>query len=148
MTPDRRYDAIDLLTYGWSKPAGGSTARLCEFFPGRFPGVLGIGASAAGWQEPVFPAGTTRPAAFRCPEYDATPDDVESALDIVLHITIRITWVPGGSRFVVDITLTLFTLLLCSSLANLRRTTGSIPNSLASLLLGCTNVPNTLRETN
>jgi len=121
LAPDRRYDAIDLLTYGWSKPASGTIDGLWGFFSRRFPGVLGIRAPAIAWQEPVFPAATTRPAAFRCPEYHATADDVESALDVVLHITVRITWLPGGSRFVVDITLALFTLLLCLPLANLRR---------------------------
>src|SRR5439155_17414436 len=119
--PDGYCNAIDLLTYGWSKPASGTIDWLWGFFSRRFPGVLVIGAPAIGWQEPVFPAGTTRPAAFSHLEYTTTVNDVESPLDVVLHITVRITWLPGGSRFVVDITLGLFTLLLCLPLANLRR---------------------------
>ena len=118
---DPDYSVIDLLLCGWSKPASGTIDGLWGFFSRRFPGVLGIRAPAIEWQEPVFPAGTTRSAAFRCPEYHATADDVESALDVVLHITVRITWLSGGSCFVVDITLALFTLLLCLPLANLRR---------------------------
>ncbi len=121
MACDPDYSVIDLLLCGWAKPVRGSIAGLCSFFPRRFPGVLGIGASAAGWQESIFSGGATCAAAFSHLEYTTTVNDVESPLDVVLHITVRITWLPGGSRFVVDITLALFTLLLCLPLANLRR---------------------------